>query len=458
VNLAANTNRYTVRWYNPRTGQTTTNANVSGGSASQSFTKPDSNDWVLHLKAIVPTTAVIDIQGNGVTITNGDVTPSVSDSTDFGSVSTSAGSVARTFTIQNYGALPLTVSNLTLTGSADFTATALPAGSVLAGGSTTFSVTFDPSTNGSRSATVVVRSSDTNHNPYTFAIQGTGVSLTSGLVGWWKLNETNGTVASDSSGNNNPGTLFNGPVWVAGRFGNGLSFDGSNDYEDMGDPASSVLDFGASQSFSYGGWIKPGVLDVTGRRFISKRNGTGPANVGFDLGVNTDQGLLAEIADGTTEKTTSSMSIPLTVNQWYHAMVVVDRATGQMRVYLDGVEKANLSLTGLGSLASATALNLGRASGDSTRSFLGVLDDVRIYNRALSASEIAALVNPPAPVFLPPTISGGQLTLNWTGEGQLEIASALTGAWVPILPTPSSPFTLAVVPAENRFFRINAGP
>ena len=49
VNLSASTNVYTVRWYNPRTGQTSTNANVSGRGVDQLFKKPDSNDWVLHL-------------------------------------------------------------------------------------------------------------------------------------------------------------------------------------------------------------------------------------------------------------------------------------------------------------------------------------------------------------------------------------------------------------------------
>src|SRR5262249_17086384 len=52
---------------------------------------------------------------------------------------------------------------------------------------------------------------------------------TNGLAGWWKLDETEGTVASDSSGNGHAGKLLNGPVWTTGPVRGALSFDGTND-------------------------------------------------------------------------------------------------------------------------------------------------------------------------------------------------------------------------------------
>jgi hypothetical protein len=455
VNLSASTNAFTVRWYNPRTGQTTTNANLNGGSASQVFTKPDTNDWTLHLKTTASTTAAINVEGNGIGIANGDNAPSASDHTEFGGVTTVTGTVTRVFTIRNVGLTELTVSNVTLTGSADFALTVAPAAGVAPGSNTTFSVTFDPSTNGLLAATVAIANSDTNGHPFAFAVQGMGTSPRYGLVGWWRLNETNGTSATDSSGNNLHGTLVNGPVWVAGHFGNGLSVDGSNDYVDMGDPASGVLDFNAGQSFSYGAWIRPALLDTTNRRLISKRNGTGPANVGYDLGVTTTT-LTAELADGAVEAIANATAISLGLNEWHHAFVVADRRTNQLRVYFDGVERLGVSLASLGAMANATAFDLGRVTGDSTRSFAGVLDDVRVYNRALGAAEVVALFNPPAPVFLPPTLAGGQLTLNWTGDGQLEFALQLTGPWQAMLPPPTPPYSVAIVPGENRFFRLNA--
>ena len=81
------------------------------------------------------------------------------------------------------------------------------------------------------------------------------------------------------------------------------------------------------------------------------------------------------------------------------------------------------------------------------------IDDVRIYARALSAAEIAALV---PPLFLPPTLSGDQLTLNWIGQGQLQAAPAVTGTYTNITPAPTPPYTITVVPGENKFFRLLA--
>ena len=121
----------------------------------------------------------IDITGNGVSIADGDTTPATGDDTDFGSTAVSAGTVVRTFTIANQGNINLSLSGydlVSLSGpnAADFSITAMPTATVAAGGSTTFQVTFDPSAAGVRTATVTVESNDSDENPYTFDIQGTG--------------------------------------------------------------------------------------------------------------------------------------------------------------------------------------------------------------------------------------------------------------------------------------------
>lgn len=124
----------------------------------------------------------INLQGNTVNILSGDTTPSAADHTDFGSVSTASGTMVRTFTIQNTGnaALNLTGASpyVTISGAnaADFTVTAIPSNSIAALGSTTFQITFDPSADGLRQASVNIANNDSNENPYTFAIQGTGIS------------------------------------------------------------------------------------------------------------------------------------------------------------------------------------------------------------------------------------------------------------------------------------------
>ena len=57
----------------------------------------------------------------------------------------------------------------------------------------------------------------------------TAAAPPSGLAGAWGFNEGSGTTTADASGNGNTATLLNGPTWVAGKYGNGLSFDGAND-------------------------------------------------------------------------------------------------------------------------------------------------------------------------------------------------------------------------------------
>lgn len=119
----------------------------------------------------------IDVQGNGQPIASGDDSPSATDHTDFGSALVDGGTVARTFTIANTGAAPLTVDTVSLSGAnpGDFSVTSSPASPVSAGDSTTFQITFDPSAAGVRTATVSIVNNDADENPYTFAIGGTGV-------------------------------------------------------------------------------------------------------------------------------------------------------------------------------------------------------------------------------------------------------------------------------------------
>ncbi len=121
----------------------------------------------------------IDVTGNGNSISNGAVDTSLANHTDFGSASLTGGSVVRTFAISNAGTAPLGVTGITLGGenSTDFSVggVTLPL-SIVAGGSANFTVTFDPSAPGVRSATVNVANDDGDESDFGFAIQGTGIN------------------------------------------------------------------------------------------------------------------------------------------------------------------------------------------------------------------------------------------------------------------------------------------
>jgi concanavalin A-like lectin/glucanase superfamily protein/HYDIN/CFA65/VesB family protein len=121
----------------------------------------------------------IVVVGNATTITAGDTTPSFADGTDFGVVDIGA-SVTRVYDIYNFGSTTLTLGAVSISGAhaADFTITVHPAASVASGGSTTLSIHFSPGGLGRRSATVSFSNNDSNENPFTFAIQGSGLSTT----------------------------------------------------------------------------------------------------------------------------------------------------------------------------------------------------------------------------------------------------------------------------------------
>jgi len=123
----------------------------------------------------------IDVQGSGSSIPDGSSTPTTINDTDFGSVSVASGSISHTFTIYNTGYEALNLSGSPIveisgTNAGDFTVTSQPTTPVSAlTGTTTFTIEFDPSGGGTRSAAVSIANDDSDENPYNFNIQGTGM-------------------------------------------------------------------------------------------------------------------------------------------------------------------------------------------------------------------------------------------------------------------------------------------
>jgi hypothetical protein len=160
-------------------------AAINAGHTDPLYNDPDGtrNDIGAYYRAQTATVREIDVRFAEPwtfqpAIASGDTTPSATEGTDFGSINTAYGSLTRTFAIRNAGGAALIVSGVTLSGShpADFTLGGTTSGTILPGGSLQMTVTFDPSANGLRSATVSIASDDGNENPYTFAVQGTGIT------------------------------------------------------------------------------------------------------------------------------------------------------------------------------------------------------------------------------------------------------------------------------------------
>ena len=119
----------------------------------------------------------INILGNAATIIDGDATPTSTDWTDFGSMETSTGAIIKTYTIQNTGTANLSIGAITISGTnaANFTLATSPNAIIPAGGSSTFSIRFDPDTLGLKTAALSIVNNDINENPYNYSIQGTGI-------------------------------------------------------------------------------------------------------------------------------------------------------------------------------------------------------------------------------------------------------------------------------------------
>ena len=132
-----------------------------------------------------PSVPEIDVLGNAISIADGDASPSAADDTDFGSadISVPPGGIDHVFTIKNTGSAALNLTGapdkvqISGTNAGDFSVTVQPTSPVAASsGTSTFTVHFDPSATGVRSATISIDNDDSDENPYDFAIQGLGTA------------------------------------------------------------------------------------------------------------------------------------------------------------------------------------------------------------------------------------------------------------------------------------------
>ena len=248
------------------------------------------------------------------------------------------------------------------------------------GNSYTFSAWSD---GGARSHTVTVPATAQS---YTATYTATPAAPP-GLAAAWGFNEVSGATAADSSGNNNTATLLNGLGRVAGKYGSGLSFDGSNDYLTAANSTSLNVS-GTALTLSM--WLKPsgGSSDQV---LLGKHWNTSMTAPYYQYGLELQSGGTRPVfMIGTTGGLLSAtMGSTLSTTQWSHLAVSFDGTT--VRFYVNG---ALVSSQGL--VASITArtnpLRIG-ADASTSQFYKGLLDDVRIYTRTQSAADIQADMN-----------------------------------------------------------------
>jgi YVTN family beta-propeller protein len=223
--------------------------------------------------------------------------------------------------------------------------------------------------------------------PYNLNIQTTD----DGLVGYWPMDEGSGATTTDASGNGNPITL-NNAIWAHSyapvQFINPSALDLDSTSYIQAPHANPALDFGANQDFSITMWVKKSVLASPYANILSNRSDIAGSHPGFAL--TTDQYAdrwVATLSDGTH---TAQVSGGLIADQqWHHLVATFDR-DGMLTLYQDGAFVANTSITGVTNITTGLPLSIGNYTA-SSNTFAGTLDDLRIYNRLLSANDRSIL-------------------------------------------------------------------
>ena len=208
-----------------------------------------------------------------------------------------------------------------------------------------------------------------------------------GLVGYWPLDEGTGTTAYDASGNGNNGTLTNGPLWQSGsscEVGNCLSFNGTSNYISL--PSGIYF----SGPFTVTGWVYVRSYN-TWSRLLDFGNGASSDNVLFAISQSSSGDAYLESWNGGTRGFSLSSGSPIPLNQWVFLAGVADG--NNAAIYKNGQLWTSMATTFTSTGVTRTTNYIGRSNWSADSYANALFDDIRIYNRALSAQDIQDLYN-----------------------------------------------------------------
>ncbi len=207
------------------------------------------------------------------------------------------------------------------------------------------------------------------------------VVVPTGLVASWTFDEGSGTTVLDTTGNGNNGTL-DGATWTTGVTGSAVDLNGTSAKVVIADKSG----FSPQGSFTVSAWINPRSFGGSGYGRIFDK---GDASSGFSFYLyESNQALSYAIYGGKTARSKNNV---IAMDKWQHVVMAYDNATGFVTFYVDGI---NVGTGNVGSSpADCTGKNgyIGIRGYDLSRAFNGVVDNVKVFNRALSAQEIAQL-------------------------------------------------------------------
>ena len=204
------------------------------------------------------------------------------------------------------------------------------------------------------------------------------IYVSEGLVAHWKFDDGSGSTAIDSAGTNN-GTLFGDPTWTAGRINGALSLDGSSDYVSVA-PVSPL----AGVNVTAQAWVRVDEFAGIWNPILTQHD---LSNNGYYFYVSSGAPAFYIVGGVAFVQVISNEAI--NANQWYHVAGTNDGSN--LKLYVDGELKDSSSSTGF------LGVNYNAYIGCESTSLLyynGLIDDVRIYNRAVSESEFLNIADP----------------------------------------------------------------
>ena len=227
--------------------------------------------------------------------------------------------------------------------------------------------------------------------PFTWSFT-TASAPSTGLVAAYSFNEGSGSTVYDSSGNGNNGTISNATWSTAGKYGDALVFNGTNALVTIPDATSLHLTTGMTLE----AWVDPTTVSSAWRDVIYKGNDNY-----FLEATSTQGGVPAAGATVGTSNVYAAGTSVLAANTWTYLTETYDGTA--LRLYVNGVQVSSLAETG-NILTSTNALQIG---GDSIwgQYFQGLIDDVRVYNQALTQSQIQSDMNTPVAEVAPTVTS-----------------------------------------------------
>ncbi len=200
---------------------------------------------------------------------------------------------------------------------------------------------------------------------------------------WWKFDEGSGTTSNDASGNSYTGTLTGTPTWGDGRFNTGITLNGSTQYSTVSDSANIRFDAN-TQDFSVFAWVKRS-SSGSEMNIVSKEDAD---NDGYRLQFTSGNIVRCSV---NTIDIDSTVTITDTTN-WHLVGCTITRA-GNGQVYIDGKPTGTATAISSTAMATTTGLRIGARSYTVANYFAGTVDDVRLYNYALTQSQIRKLLN-----------------------------------------------------------------